>query len=406
MRLADRSLRQTNPLLETVAALLGLAQGRVPASGVLDLVALPAVRGCFSFTDEDLERIRDWVARSGVRWGLDAASRAPYGMAGVPQNTWRTGLDRVLLGVAAAEDEPVWLGLALPLDDVDSSDVDLAGRLAELLDRLEHVLGRLQGEQPVQAWVEALTEALELLTATPDSSAWQLAQARAELAEAAAGATGSLQLADVRAMLADLLRGRPTRANFRTGALTVCTMVPMRSVPHRVVVLLGVDDGVFPRAGGVDGDDVLARDPCVGERDVRAEDRQLLLDAVLAAGERLVVLYTGADPVSGAARPPAVPVGELLDVVDAMVSGGREQVRVRHPLQPYDVRSFAGPVPFSFDPVSLAGRAAGRAAPRAGATPAAAAGAGRPGRAGRPRRVRGAPGQGLSAAAAADHAPR
>ena len=44
VRLADRSLRQTNPLLDTVAALLDLAGGRVTASQVLDLAAAPAVR--------------------------------------------------------------------------------------------------------------------------------------------------------------------------------------------------------------------------------------------------------------------------------------------------------------------------------------------------------------------------
>ena len=62
-------------------------------------------------------------------------------------------------------------------------------------------------------------------------------------------------------------------------------MVPMRSVPHRVVCLVGLDDGVFPRLGVVDGDDVLARDPMTGERDIRSEDRQLLLDAIGAATE-------------------------------------------------------------------------------------------------------------------------
>ena len=61
----------------------------------------------------------------------------------------------------------------------------------------------------------------------------------------------------------------------------------MRSVPHRVVCLLGLDDGVFPRAPAVDGDDVLARTPLTGERDLRSEDRQLLLDAIMAARERL-----------------------------------------------------------------------------------------------------------------------
>lgn len=355
VRLADRSLRRTNPLLDTVAALLDLAQSRVTASQVLDLAATAGVRRRFGFTDDELERMRDWVARSGVRWGIDAATRRPFGLDSVEQNTWRAGLDRVLLGVTTSEDEPVWLDRALPLDDVDSSDIDLAGRFAELLDRLADVVAALRGEHPVGHWIAVLTGALDLLADTDPADAWQLAQARRELAEAGEGGTAAIRLADVRALLADRLRGRPTRANFRTGNLTVCTLVPMRSVPHRVVVLLGLDDGVFPRTAGMDGDDVLARDPCIGERDVRSEDRQLLLDALLAAGERLVVLYTGADPVSGAPRPPAVPLGELLDVVDAMVPGARTGVVVRHPLQPYDVRCFTGAPPPSFDPVSLAG---------------------------------------------------
>ena len=90
--------------------------------------------------------------------------------------------------------------------------------------------------------------------------------------------------------------------------------MPMRSVPHRVVCLLGLDDGAFPRKAPRDGDDLMLDDPQVGERDPRSEDRQLLLDALLAATERLVVTYTGNDERTNTPRPPAVPVGELLDV--------------------------------------------------------------------------------------------
>ena len=57
----------------------------------------------------------------------------------------------------------------------------------------------------------------------------------------------------------------------------------MRSVPHRVVCLLGLDDGVFPRHIERDGDDLIAADPQVGDNDARTEDRQLLLDALMAA---------------------------------------------------------------------------------------------------------------------------
>ncbi len=135
-----------------------------------------------------------------------------------------------------------------------------------------------------------------------------------------------MRLPDIRALLDRHLAGRPTRANFRTGTLTVCTMVPMRSVPHRVVCLVGLDDGVFPRLGVVDGDDVLARDPMTGERDIRSEDRQLLLDAIGAATEKLVITYTGANEYSGQERPPAVPLAELLDTLDLTT----EQQGARH----------------------------------------------------------------------------
>src|SRR5262249_56448360 len=138
------------------------------------------------------------------------------------------------------------------------------------------------------------------LTSVSATDAWQSGQVSRELGRVRQAATGTgdsteLRLPDVRALLSDRLAGRPTRANFRTGTLTVCTMVPMRSVPHRVVCLLGLDDGVFPRQGSVDGDDVLARDPMIGERDARSEDRQLLLDAILAATQTLVITYTGAN---------------------------------------------------------------------------------------------------------------
>ena len=175
------------------------------------------------------------------------------------------------------------------------------------------------------------------------------------LGEAGARATTELRLPDVRALLGDHLAGRPTRANFRSGTLTVCTMVPMRSVPHRVACLVGVDDGVFPRVGAVDGDDVLARDPVVGERDVRSEDRQLMLDAVLrghrAAGRHLHRGRRAHRP----GRPPAVPLGELLDALDRTTPERiRERVVVRHPLQAFDVRNVAPgrlgvPGPFTFD---------------------------------------------------------
>nr|MDQ3371954.1 exodeoxyribonuclease V subunit gamma [Actinomycetota bacterium] len=116
VRLADRSLRQTNPVLGVVAGLLELAGRRVTASQVLDLADREPVRRRFGFDDDDLARIQDWVARSGIRWGLDAAHREPYKLDVLAAGTWKAGLARVLLGVAMTEDGHRLYGDTLPLD--------------------------------------------------------------------------------------------------------------------------------------------------------------------------------------------------------------------------------------------------------------------------------------------------
>ncbi len=381
VRLADRSLRQLNPLLAVLSRLIALVESRMEVSAVLDLCAAPAVASRFGFGTDQLERLQELVAHSGARWGLDPAHRARFQMAEFAQNTWSAGLDRMLLGVAMDEAEPHFIGTALPLDDVDSGDVDLVGRLAEVVDRLRALTEACQLAQPLGDWIDLFRRTLELLTSVPASQSWQHAHAHQLLAQLAeAGSTGapgpSLELAEVSALLADTMRGRASRANFRTGTLTVCTLLPMRSVPHRVVCLLGLDDGVFPRQRRVDGDDIAADEDRIGDRDLRSEDRQLLLDAILAARETLVVVYAGADPRTGTRLPPAVPVGELMDALDltARTADGQrvsEAVTVRHPLQPFDPANFAsvtgprtrrpraagrpGTVPFSFDRAGLRG---------------------------------------------------
>ncbi|MEJ2888797.1 exodeoxyribonuclease V subunit gamma [Actinomycetospora aeridis] len=362
VRLADRSLREVNPLFGTLATLLELADARVTASQLLDLAESDPVRRRFRFDDEDLPRLRELAERAGVRWGLDAPHRKAFSLDRFGENTWSQGLDRLLVGVAMSADGGDWLGDALPLDEVDSGDVERVGRLGELVDRVGAVVEGLRGEKPLTAWIDALRQGLDGLTATVPADAWQLAQARAELTAVLESAPHDpvMTLHDVRAVLADRLAGRPTRANFRTGTLTVATLMPMRSVPHRVVCLLGMDDQVFPRETRADGDDVLARDPRVGERDPAAEDRQLLLDAIVAATDHLVVVHSGADERTGADRPPAVPIGELLDTLDATFTfddGERARFHLtrRNPLQPFDEDDFDAAAPFSFDGAALAG---------------------------------------------------
>jgi len=373
VRLADRSLRQTNPILGLISQLLDIADGRLTASQVLDLADRDVVRRRFRLDDDDLARLEDWVGDAGIRWGLDAEHRKPFRLDVIPGGTWQAGVDRVLAGVTMSEDgQRLVGGHVLPLDDVDSGSIELAGQFAELIARLKDAVDRFTTPQTIDQWVATLTETADALAESSTQEQWQKAELRRILDDVVNEATtngvthpAELELPEIRALLADRLQGRPTRANFRTGHLTICTLMPMRSVPHRVVCLLGMDDTIFPRKAPRDGDDLLLDDPHVGERDPRAEDRQLLLDALMSATDRLIITYTGNDERTNTPRPPAVPIGELLDVVDRTVSTSdgrapREKVVVRHPLQPFDRRNFTRDAlergrTWSFDAIAKAG---------------------------------------------------
>ncbi|WP_460600307.1 exodeoxyribonuclease V subunit gamma [Flexivirga lutea] len=363
VKLADRSLARVNPLFEIASDLVDFAVGRLRVSDFRALIAREPVRRRFDLDEEDLERIADWIAEAEIRWGMDRDHRRRFALQDIPQNTWRFGLRRLLLGVTMSARAGAALGEVLPVDDVESGDIDLIGRFAELIDRIDAAIGALQDARSADDWMRALADGVSGLGAVSRETIWQQAQFDRELevVRSMAGGGTDLRVSDVRELLRARLEGRATRANFRTGTITVCTMLPMRSVPHRVICLLGLDDGVFPRTGGIDGDDVLARSPLTGERDLRSEDRQLLLDAVLSATDHLVVTYTGAGEHTGAERPPAAPLGELIDAARRCAAwpAGRDVI-VWHPLQPFDARNLVPGAldtsgPFSFDRTALVG---------------------------------------------------
>ena len=126
---------------------------------MLNLAQAAPVRARFGFTDDDLESITRWVRQANIRWGFDQEHRKPFGVDFV-HNTWRFGIDRVLAGVAMSDDSHAWIGSTLPLDDVSSNRVELAGKLAEYVDRLQRTVDSLNGARPLRDWLTALTDGI------------------------------------------------------------------------------------------------------------------------------------------------------------------------------------------------------------------------------------------------------
>ena len=277
VEIADRSLRATNPVVAVIARVMALADDRMTGTQLLELAALDPVRRRFAFGEDDLGRLEQLVADAGIRWGLDAADRARYSLADVSANTWRSGLDRMMLGIAVGDVDDHAICGVTPLAGLDAGAIDLVGRLAEFVDRVETVTGCLRQPQPVSEWIDAITDAADLLTDVELDDAWQrfqLTDLLGDLEIDAGDLAVDLTLREIRGIIESGLESRGGTARYRSGRITASSLVPMRGVPHRVICLLGLDDGVFPRAPGRDGDDITLRDPVVGDRDPRGDDLQ------------------------------------------------------------------------------------------------------------------------------------
>jgi exodeoxyribonuclease V gamma subunit len=375
LRVADRSLRTDIPLLDAVVALFGFTDGRFRAGDVLSFAARPPVSRRFGFTAERLGRIVEWVDAVHIRWGLDAAQRTQYGLpAHYTAATWQAGLDQLLVGAAMADAGPrLGPGHTVPFGDVEGDDLDLAGDLADYVHRLGIAAETLSVEQSVAEWCEALRAAALQLCALDDADSWHWQRLETELTQLAADATAggvpshrSVPPEQMAMLLAERLAGRSGRPRFGSGAITLSSLTAQRGVPHRVVCLVGLDADAGGSAAAAD--DLTATSPVVGDRDARSETRAQLLDALLAAGDHLVICSNGRDLRTNVEVPPTVALAEFADLIDASVvpplDGPRAEatrasdaIALEHPRQAWSERNFqAGALgvdgPWGFDSVA------------------------------------------------------
>ncbi|NCG18667.1 MAG: exodeoxyribonuclease V subunit gamma [Rhodobacterales bacterium] len=378
--IAQRSMRRTNPVAEVLLQVLILATPgqRLTATGLLDLLAIEPFRDRFGIGADDLSQIRNWVQDSGFRWAVDAEDRARHQQPEVEQNTLSFALERLVLGVCMTDSPgriydtgPADLGV-VPHDALEGGLAGLLGRFLDAATTLIDEVDAMRAPRPGHAWITRILGdplaqpgppvalgTLGRLTATTATSGWLDQRVRVAIQAFESGVVQSKStcLVETLAMhtaLSDQFEVAHGAIRAQTGAVTFASMSPFRSVPFPVVCLLGMDEGTFPANPDQLMFDLTQRHPKVGDRDARDEDRHLLLEALLAAREHLVILHTGRDVNTNEERAPAVPIGELCEVLDhsfATVSGrpASQELTRHHSLHTFSPGNFLPGNPWSFD---------------------------------------------------------
>ncbi|MET0008765.1 MAG: exodeoxyribonuclease V subunit gamma [Candidatus Thiodiazotropha sp. 6PLUC4] len=344
-RISDISMQQTNPIAEALLKILALPGSRYGVNDLLSLLEQPAIRSRFELDEEGFEQITQWIDQAAIRWGRDGANKLDFGLPEEERNTWRAGLRQLMLGYAfPADGEQLWHGI-FALDAVEGSSTQWLGGLLAFSDGvfgLDHMLGESASPQQWHARLDDVIEQFFQLDETTEQQLIAVREAIDQMTQEAVAVNFSapVSLAVVRHRLGEIFKQSLDRG-FLGGGVNVCALAPMRSLPFRVIYLLGMNDGVFPRQKNELGFDLMKQEFRSGDRSRRVDDRYLFLETLLSARDRLVISYQGHSQRDNSPMPASVVVEELRDCLTQMVGeAGLAEIIHKHPLQPFSADYF------------------------------------------------------------------
>lgn len=347
--IADRGLRQESDLIDTFLKILDLPDSRMAASRVYDILQSRAVQNRFLLSEDDLELLHHWIIETGIRWGIDGNHKRALNLPAIDLNTWRGGLDRLLLGYAmpVKSGEELFEGI-LPYGAIEGANAETLGHLLNFMETLFGFTARLENRQTLQEWSILLQEMMEVFFSKDEAQEREVYFVRNMLAELvktgkAAKFGGEVSVNIIRAWLQKNFEEQGFDHGFLAGGVTFCTLLPMRSIPFKCVCLIGMDYEAYPRRSRTLGFDLMAKSPRIGDRSRRNDDRYLFLEALLSAQEKLYISYCGQSMEDNSLRPPSVLVSELLDTIESGFGRDvRKDLCVRHRLQAFNPEYFSG----------------------------------------------------------------
>jgi exodeoxyribonuclease V gamma subunit len=350
--LIDQSGGMENPIVDAYLYLLGLAESRFTLSELISVLEVPAVLARFELTSDELERIRQWSTEVGVRWGLDGHTAEQHDLPMQESHTWLNGVRRMLLGYAMGHDH-IWQG-TLSYGDVEGLEASVAGKLAEFLVAINDAQARLMQSLSPKEWISTLYYLSEqfflvdeddgfpaLLSKQLDALTLQWQQAHFD---------APLDQQVLRQLLSPLLQESQGGQRFLAGRVNFCTLMPMRSVPFKVICVLGLNEGDYPRSVAPMGFDLMVGQYRSGDRSRREDDKYLFLEALMSARDCFYISYVGHSIQDNSDKNPSILVSELLEYIgqscvfegdhalapDDAQSALLNTLIVEHPLQPFN----------------------------------------------------------------------
>lgn len=360
--IADRVAKDSEPVIAAFLEVLSLPDSRFQVSQLLAFIRLPAMQKKFGISVEEIDKVSVWLEQASIYWGLNAEHKSR--LLDIDETspdlkdtfTWDQGLSRLLRGFAFGDHQAIFQAQLL-LPSVEGSDGELLGQLMLIIEQLQqYALSLVQPKSAIQ-WNSYLFELLDTLFDLEDEYCQNdLSTAFESLSEYCLHANFAEDISLL--VVTDFLQShfsQPERGRqFMIGQVTFCSMVPMRSIPFKIVGVLGLNDGEFPRQRPPLGFDLLESMPAkLGDRSRRGDDRYLFLEAIISARQSLYLSYQGNNIKTNADKQPSIVLKEFIDYLKNGYGWQHEKETLKAIAPRIRATRYLAMQPFSLDNYSL-----------------------------------------------------
>ena len=347
--IADRSSKDAEPVIAAFTDILTLPDSRFQVSQLIGLLRLPAMMLKFGICMEEIDKISYWLEQASIHWGLDQAHKQQVLSDSHASNgfTWQQGLDRLLLGFVYG-DEQVIYQTSLLLPCIEGDDAILLGKLMLLIEQLQTFASSLSQARDAAGWQVFLKGLVEdLFDVEADNSFTLIYQAVESLVEYCSHAQFNdvIDLVVIRDFLNSHFSQPDPGRQFMVGQVTFCSMVPMRSIPFKIIAVLGLNDGEFPRQRQPLGFDLMdISPPQLGDRSRRGDDRYLFLEAIISARQALYLSYQGRNINNNKPKQASLLLKELMEYLSlgygwSLLDEQQEHIR-QLAMQPFSLKNY------------------------------------------------------------------
>jgi len=344
---ADRNIKSQSPVISGFMSLLELKDARITASQIMDLLEISVIRETYDLHPTELEILRFWIRDTHIRWGIDAEFRQKMGLPALPDNTWKSGIQRLLLGyVIPGKNRHLYQGI-LPYDPIEGDDGIILGKFLDFMDKVFLNIENLNHPKSIKGWCIFLHQVLEDFFPSNETTERDIQLIRHVLNtllqySETAGFSDKLEFEVIRAYLDRQFKNQYQEYGFLAGGVTFCAMLPMRSIPAKVICLIGMNTDSFPRKSTSLGFDYISRYPKPGDRSRRNDDKYLFLESLISTRSHLYISYVGQSIQDNSRIPPSPLVSELLDYISDGFGIPESRIVTYHRLSAFSPRYFSG----------------------------------------------------------------